>query len=335
MPTPELAELMPNPAATGSRQMVAPGASEVGYTLGSESRAEELIAELRGWAVSRKNENAAKALAALDGGSDPTLWAVYKNVRPAVTTIWKTYEGKVSAARAERYLTREGVQAAESAFATERDAALAAAQEQLTAQLQRVTDELTRKRNALRVANVTREDTHAAFDLIYKLQRTTPAHGLAELCLWLKDAGDAAVSEALPMLKSLYDQAGAYHQNSSLLELIRLSENTLDGGWIGSVLDARLDRAARLADDLKVFFYLAKTDGQMLNAVVSEGSEIIAGRERGEFALFPDRPPPSAGAPEDRPSNRIEDLPRGSFRRVFVPSERRALDSAARLAQEE
>src|SRR2546429_248153 len=326
MPTPELAELMPNPAATGEHHLVAPNAAVEGYTLGADARADEMIAEIREWAVDRKNNHAEKALAAL-AGTDPILYPIASQVRPRVAAAWKDYETKLAALRASpdrRYVTREGIEVQERALATARDAQLDAAGQALLGELDGSVKLLYAKRDGLLRFEVTREDTHAALDLRHKLDKMTPQHGVAELASWLNGASAEAVAEALPLLRSLYDQAGTYRSNGSLLELIRLAEQTLDGGWERSVVDARLERAARVREELHTFLYLAKQGSATLNAVDADTQE---------FALFPNRLPPDGPAPEDRKPGL--DLNPKPFKRITVSAAQRQRDELLRGAQEE
>src|SRR2546428_2778170 len=103
MPTPQLADLMPNPAATtGDHHLIAPGAAEAGYQLGPETQehADARSAEFEAWVNDRKSANADRALAAL-AGPDPVLHPVTSTVRPLITQMVKTYEKLRAGLRAD------------------------------------------------------------------------------------------------------------------------------------------------------------------------------------------------------------------------------------------
>jgi hypothetical protein len=327
---------MPRPT-TGS--FVEPGSSSPSFVPPlRESRLAEALDQLARDARQREMANSDHALAALSG-SDPILFPVASQVRPRVTAMLRRHEterARVQADPARQYMNDAGRLRQEQALRRQQEGELATLEAEVTTALEKITTALSEKLQTLRGNGVTDEEMNEVNALAARLHHLAPELGIGEVVEFLDQVGTGERSRGqlvalLPVLESAYRTPGsAWTGRDELRRLVAIGESLSDGGANASIVEARLERAQRLAGDVATFMYLARIDPTTLNATVTGDGD--PDRPHGAYALLPELEPPlTSTAPEDRD----DDAEPRPFRRVSVSAERRAQDAAAREAQAE
>jgi hypothetical protein len=314
-------------------QFVEPGASAATYVRPlTESGLAEALDDLARKARARERTNAATALAALSG-SDPLTYPISSTVRAKVVGVLRRHATELATVRADprrRFLNREGIEAEETGLRAVHAKEFAALEAELTQKVETLRARLADRLDTLRGAGVTDDDWRNANEFADRLTRLGPELGLPELVAFLNQAGTEERSTGelkalLPLLEAAYRHpTSPWRSRDELRRICAIGESLTDGGATASIIEARLERAQKLAGDLAVFLILAREGS--VNALEAH---ITGGEDHGRYALFPsDELPPDGPPPEDR-QVWLEAAEAHPFRRISLSAQQRATDAEA------
>jgi hypothetical protein len=323
-------------------QFVEPGSSSAAYVAPlTEHDVAGLLDQLARDARVRENQNAERALQALSG-TDPALFPISSTARPRVLGLLRRHQTELARIRSSeerKYMNQVGIARQEAEVRQQHAEELAGLEAELTGKLEHITRSLDEKLQTLRGGGVTEEEMNQTHALADRLRHLTPELGLGEIIEFFDQVGVGERSRGqlvalLPILESAFRTPGtSWTGRDELRRLVAIGESLTDGGANASIIEARLERAHRLAGDMATFFYLARTDPTTLNATVTGDAD--PDRPHGSYALLPEQLPPDGPALEDNHDWR--DAEPKPFRRIAagtIGAEQRARDEAARAGQE-